>query len=123
METVNVSPQPVVNEGPFHKIWRTVYNWREIWFWPALALIQWWLLIQLAARWSGRKPQESLDYLTGLGSNILVCVVAISLISILRESSGEWWTKDDLKTYPHLAWTSASVKIVFGLAFLYLLSH
>jgi hypothetical protein len=52
-----------------------------------------------------------------------VCVFAISLISILRESAGEWWGKDDLRTRPHLAVIAGAVKLGALLAFLWALKH
>lgn len=105
------------------KVINTIYNWREIWFWPLVALIQWYLLIQLAYAWTGRAPQESMDFVVDLGWNIVICVFAISLVSILRESAGEWWMKEDLRDRPHLAWSAAVVKSIALVAFLWALKH
>ncbi len=105
------------------RIVRTIYNWRELWFWPLVATANWIGLIFLSYYLSGRKPQESLDFLVGLGANTLVCVYAITFVSVLRESAGEWWTKRELAKHPHLAWCAAGVKAVALVAFLWALKH
>jgi len=107
----------------FRRVVNTIYNWREGWFWPLLAFLNWILLIGFAAHISGRRPQESMDFLVDLGANVLICVFAITLISILRESAGEWWNKEELKQNPHLAWCAAFVKAVALIAFLWALKH
>jgi zinc transporter ZupT len=106
-----------------NKILKTLYNWRELWFWPLVALLNWYLLIHLAYFFTGRRPEENMDFLVGLGANILIAVMAITLVSILRESSGEWWSKDDLKQHPHLAYIAGAVKAIALVAFLWALKH
>jgi hypothetical protein len=105
------------------RIIQSIYNWRELWFWPLIALLQWYLLIELAFAWTGRAPQESMDFLMGLGANIVVCVFSISLVSVLRESTGQWWTKDDLRDHPHLAWAGGIIKAIALIAFLWALKR
>ena len=101
----------------------TVYNWRELWFWPMVALLQWYLLIKLAAAISGRTPEESMDFLVGLGANIVTVVIGISLVSILKETTGQWWTKDDLRNNPIIACESALFRLGAFLAILWALKH
>lgn len=55
-------------------IGRTLYNWRELWFFPLVALLQLILLIKLATWLTGHPPKEGANVLVGLGYSILYCV-------------------------------------------------
>jgi hypothetical protein len=130
METLDI-PKPVTTariqlQKPvsFAKaLWDTLYNWRELWFWPAVALLQWYVLLLLAYGFSGRRPEESYDFLAGLGANILIVVFAISLVSILKEATSVWWTKEDLLKSPIIACESALFRLGAFLAILWALKH
>jgi hypothetical protein len=130
METLSipetVTPPKIQLQKPISlakSLWGVLYNWRELWFWPALALLQWYLLIKLAAAISGRTPEESMDFLVGLGANTLIVVLAISLVSILKEATSVWWTKEDLLKNPVIACESALFRLGAFLAVLWALKH
>jgi hypothetical protein len=93
-------------------LWNTIYNWRELWFWPLVALIQLWLLIQLAWALTGRAPQESADHLVALGFNVLYLVIAISVVSIFKESASRWWKREDVIDRPHILWTEMIARVL-----------
>lgn len=108
---------------PMKALWDVLYNWRELWLWPLVALLNVYLLIFAAFLITKRWPQESADALVGLGFNILLVTLAISLTSILRESTGKWWKQEDEKANPHILWSQMIGKTVSFVAILWALKH
>jgi len=109
--------------NPFKAIWNTIYNWRELWLWPLVAFINLEFLLFVAYVITGHWPQESMDGLVGLGMNILVVTLAISLTSILRESTGTWWTRAEQLASPHVIWSAMVGKTIAFVAILWALKH
>jgi len=113
------------------KLWNTIYNWREVWLFPALAFANIFLLCAAAYFYSGRWPQESLDVVVGIGINFWLVVLGITGVSIFKECVDRWWTQDKLEqlatTSPAFAaaviWSGAVMKTVVFIGILWALKR
>lgn len=104
-------------------IYRHLRDWATAYFWVPLALLSIWLFAQFAYFLTGRKPQESADWIVGLGGNLVKAVFVVLFVEILREQTGVWLTKAELIDHPSLAWSQTVNKCVSLIVFSYLLSH
>lgn len=112
-------------------VWNTFYNWREVWLWPALAFANIFILCYVAYFFSGRWPQESLDVVVGIGINFWLVIMAITAVSILKESIDRWWPREKLEqlatTAPAFAvailWSGAILKVGAFIAILWALKR
>lgn len=98
-------------------------DWATAYFWLPLSLLSIWLFSKLAYLLTGRKPMENADWIVGFSFNLVKCVFLIFFIEIYREQTGKWWTDQDLRANPHLAWTQAFTKAVGLIVFAWVLSH
>ncbi len=105
-------------------IWSNLKNWKVEYSLVPLSV----LLVILIIRFStylnnGRAPTENADALVGFSFRILDIATIIFALSILKEAVAHWWTKDEIKKQPSLAWPGAAITIAFGICFTYLLTH
>lgn len=119
--------QPHVDPIPppkgWARVWRFLFNWREIWLWTPLALFSIWVFAQFGYFLTGRRPTESVDWIVGIAGNLVKCVCVIVLLSVLRESSGVWLKKEELLANPTMAWIQMIGQSVTLIVMAYLISH
>ncbi len=105
------------------QVWDGFFNWREIWLWPVIGFANLELLKFVCYLLTGRWPEESMDALMGIGMNGLLVCVAIGLTSMLRESTGYWFPKEEAAKNPHILWSQMIGKVVTFIAILCALKH
>ncbi len=97
-------------------MWSNLKNWKvEYSLFPLSAL-----LVVLIIKFSiylnnGRAPTENADALVGFSFRLLDIATIIFALSVNKEVLGHWWTKEEIKKQPVLAWPGAVTTIaVFG---------
>jgi hypothetical protein len=96
--------EPVPPLTGWSAVWRVFYNWREITLFLPLSLFSIWAFAQGAYWASGRRPTENVDYVVGMSINLVKLVFLIVFLSILRESTGMWMTKEEKLENPSIVW-------------------
>lgn len=104
-------------------IWRHLRNWTEIYLWVPIALLSIWLFAQFAYFLTGRRPQENVDWIVGISGGLVKLVFIIVFISVDRQQTGVWLTKEEQTIYPDLARIQAVTKCVLAIVAAYILSH
>jgi len=115
----------------FFAIGRTLYNWREQWFWVLVAFGQFLLLCSASYFIIGHWPQESLDVVVGIGVNYWLVVLGIGAVSIFKESVDRWWSQEKLEQLARdnrpfaiaILWTGTFLKIAALVAILWALKR
>jgi hypothetical protein len=102
---------------------RHLRNWAEGYLWLPLSLISIYLFAEIAYWLTGRRPQENVDWIIGLAGDFVKCVFLILLVSILRESSGVWLTKEERLANPRFSIAQMFNQSIALCVFAYLLSH
>lgn len=106
-------------------ILKHIQAWLEIYFWVPLFL----LLIPAAiyyAHWlTGRPPAspESVDWIIEFAYRLIAAIFVIVLVSVAREQTGVWMTKEEEKANVKLAAIHAITKCFFAGLFAYILLH
>lgn len=77
-------------------------NWAEAYLWAPLGLLLIPGAAMLAYFITGRGTQENLDWLVDLAGRVFTVLVTVVLISITREASSFWLTKEEAKDQPVL---------------------
>ena len=107
----------------FANVWKHFSNWATEYAWTPLAFLVVIGMIHFAHHLTGRPPTESADFLVALGFRLMACIFLIVLLSLTRECVGHWYTKDEIKAQPMLAWPGAIAMIAFGIIYAYVLLH
>lgn len=115
--------EPIPPPTGLAAVWKHLRNWAEGYLWVPLALLSIWVFAQFAYFLTGRRPQENADWIVGLGANLVKCVFLILLLSIMRQQTGVWYTKQEQIDNPNLARTQLIGTCVTLIVFAYLLSH
>lgn len=98
-------------------------NWAIEYAWSPLAFLIVYLMIKFAHSLTGRPPTESADFLVQLGFRLMACIFVIILLSLAREATGVWFTKDEIKENWALAWPPCISKICLAAIFMFALLH
>jgi hypothetical protein len=110
--------RPLIQEVGHH-----LFNWLEAYLWIPLAILSIPLLSYFAYFLTGRSPRESLDWLPEFGFRILQCVVVIVLVSVSRQATGIWMTKEEQIANPKLAMMQRVSSLTLFILWAYILTH
>lgn len=107
------------------KIWDHFINWLEIYFWVPFTLLLILGAIKYAYFITGRPPTspESADWMVEFAYRLVAAIFVIVLVSIAREQTGVWMTKEEQKANVKLAAIQAVTKCFFAGLFAYMLLH
>lgn len=109
----------------FKSIWNHLQSWAEGYLWVPIAL----LVIPAAALYvyflTGRPPEEGADWIMSTAYRFMDCIFIVLLISITREQTGFWLTKEEaLAASPKMVpLIQGLVKCFFAGLFCYILLH
>ena len=102
-----------------------ILNWLDIYFWVPLFLLGIIGAIKYAHFITGRPPAspESVDWLIEFAYRLVACIFVIVMVSVAREQTGIWMTKDEQKANIALAAIEGFTKCFFAALFTYILLH
>lgn len=126
---MNETTQPAAKTEPippptgWAAVWKHMQNWTEIYLWVPMALLSIYVFAEFAYVLTGRRPTENADWIVGMGGNLVKLVFLIVFVSIERQQTGVWLTKDEQLDSPALAMTQALSKCVTLIVGAYILSH
>lgn len=123
MATEAPHADPVPPPTGWWAVWKFVKDWATPYFWLPLMFFFIWLFAKGAKLITGREPQENVDYLIGIAGKLVQSACIILVLELLRQQTGIWWKPEDLKNYPHLAWSQAVVQCIAIASFVFLFLH
>jgi hypothetical protein len=113
----------VATTSVFGSICKHVKSWPEIWVALPIAL----LLIPgaalLAYFLTGHAPQESMTWLVDFAGQIVKAVFVVIFVSVMKQATSVWLTKDEQIANPYLATVQAVVKMFCIAAAIYLFTN
>lgn len=109
--------------SPRRKIFRHISWWLEVYMWLPISLISIWLSAKFAYFLTGRTPQESADWIPEFAQRTVACILVVALVSITRQQTGFWITKEEALANPKIALLQAASKCFFAGLFAYILLH
>jgi hypothetical protein len=101
-----------------------VSDWLEAYFWIPASIIGV-VLALIFARYlqHGHPIQETASWIYDLATRLVLCVLVIVLVSVTRQATGIWLTREEQKQNFWLAVLQALKSCFFAALFAYLLSH
>lgn len=107
----------------FRDLFKHLGAWAEAYVWAPLAIVSVALFAKYSYFLTGRRPLDNgFDYV-GLGDKTIICVILIMLLSITRQASGTWFTKDELYAKPRLLLEQDLSRLAFALLYTYILTR
>jgi hypothetical protein len=101
-----------------------ILAWLEVYFWIPASIGAVLLALYFAKYLQhGHPVEESASWIYDLATRLVPCIVLVVLLSITRQATGVWLTKEEQMDHPWIATLQTLKTCFFAAAFIYLLSH
>jgi hypothetical protein len=115
-----ITPPPATGYKAVIKHFR---DWLEAYFWLPLSLFSIYGAAKFAYLLTGRAPTEGADWIVEFAQRAVVVVLVIFFVSVSREQTGFWLSKEESLAHPYHATLQLVSKMFMMGLFTYIFLH